>query len=719
MTDAHEKILDAFLEEALTDARPGRSAGDIVRYINQHLESALQDAADAAPLAPIADAAIESPGPTQQQPVKRPPVEYEHAAAPSRDWVSIVSIAIVLLVATALTIWLLLPANDNGGPGDNPNIVKQLPPAAPEKNDTQPAPVTPQPDDNLAQNTDEVIPDNRPRKQAPSDTQIARRDDIPEDQTRLVLPAAWVRNVSVADDPLPPGDMAGQINNQLADAWQSGNDQPAEMLELRNWANRLGSRAMGRAPAADELEEINSILVQAKSPELIREDLVEHFFNKPEFRAEFDRYWGQMLAWELMGISPSMQATDSDMLQVRDHLRQRIADNDAVDAMAYELISAVGSTASDHEEFNPAASYMVGLLKRFGTRELASSHVASAYLGQETQCAQCHNTYGDDQLADGATQQEFYEFHAFFSQLRFEPLETAGDNRYYVVNRNYLPLAEQQRSEAPLKYTGSDGQEYEAWPAVGEFELGKNGFVAKVDRRTELANMIAGSPQFREAVVDFVWGCMLNVPLSGIDGHADPKMLELRSELATQFAANDFDLQWLVQTIAFTDAFAVGVGTEEQLAANNPFLGDAPRFNVFYHRLENRRSAIGSLAIVANAYRSGEVEEVLSAGLLARVEGQTAMQPQTILPFVPSNDNQWATSPRISRQLDQIANSSMSRTQKIEHLVLAALGRPARDDEIEQANLILDNSENERTALQDVWWCLLNSVEYKLPLGVR
>ncbi|MGI9516494.1 MAG: DUF1549 domain-containing protein [Pirellulaceae bacterium] len=720
MKDAHENILDAFLEEALTDARPGRSAEDIARYVNERLERPAEDAStDEVPLAAIADAATSPMHTAPADAVSLPQAEDAATTRGSRDWVSILSMAVVLMVAAALTIWLL-SGGQQDGPDDIPNLVEQSPPVTTPRDDDQPEQFTPDPDGDMARNTVDPSRDNRPRKQAPGDSQIVRRDDVPEDQTRLVLPAAYVRTVSVDAEPLSSEAMSEEIDEDLIAAWQQDNYTPAQMLELRNWANRLGSRALGRAPQADEMEEINDLLAQSKSPELIRDDLIDHFFEDPEFRAEFDRYWGQMLAWNLLGISPSMQATDADMLRVRDWLTNRIANNDPLDTLAYDLISAVGSTATEAEDFNPAASYMVALLKRFSaSRELASSHVSSAFLGRETQCAQCHNSYSENQLVTDFTQQDFYEFHSFFAQLRFEPLESGSDGQYFVVNRNYLPLADEQNVDAPIVFTAGDGQPGEAYPEFDEFELGPNGFVEKVDRRTELARMIAGSPLFRETIVDFVWGCMLNVPLSGIDGNADPDMLQIRSELATQFAANDFDLQWLVETIASTDAFAVGVGTEEQLAANNPFLGEAPQFNIFYHRLENQRSAIGSLGIVAQAYRSGEVEEALSAGLLARVEGQTEMEPQTILPFVPSNDNQWATTPRVARQLDAIAASNMSRTQKVEHLVLAALGRSARPEEIEQANIILDNSDDERTALQDVWWCLLNSVEYYLPLGVR
>ena len=110
----------------------------------------------------------------------------------------------------------------------------------------------------------------------------------------------------------------------------------------------------------------------------------------------------------------------------------------------------------------------------------------------------------------------------------------------------------------------------------------------------------------------------------------------------------------------------------------------------------------------------------MSAGLLARIDNTLQDQrPQFIHPFLPTKESQWATTPAISRHLDLIAASEMNAEQKIQHLVQAALSRSASDDELRKATLILESSDDQRIALQDVWWSLLNSVDYKIPLNVR
>jgi hypothetical protein len=544
------------------------------------------------------------------------------------------------------------------------------------------------------------------------------RNDVPADPGRRVIPPAFSRTVNLNVTARTPADMAAIINRRLQQAWEASAVEPAGPLELRNWVNRLASRLIGRPLSAEEMPGIEARLARSSSAAAARRDLIRFFTDSVDYREEFNQHWGQVLAWQMLGISPSMRTNDVDMLRTREVLAEQIGNRKALDEMAYDLISAVGTTQPDDEDFNPAASYLVGLRKRFGDQELASAHVADAFLGIDAQCTRCHDSFGDSSLAE-FTQQRFFEFHAFFAQLAIQRV-AGSDQHFAVYNRNYLPLGREGKVQAPVIYKDVQGNEQQAFPRLDDYRPDSNGFVAKVDRRSELATQIVSSPRFRESMVDHVWGSMLNLPLSGVDGNMTAAMRDLRSEIAEQFAANRFDLDWLVSTIASCDAFAVGVASEEQLAANNPFLGNPPQFHVFYSRLENRRSAAQSLGIVANAYASGDVNEALNAGLLARVDDAAAVsRPRFIHPFVPDKDSQWATSPLISRQLDMItASRTLSPEQKIRHLVQAALGRPASDDELQQATVILENSRDQRTALQDIWWSLLNSVDYHLPLDV-
>jgi len=63
--------------------------------------------------------------------------------------------------------------------------------------------------------------------------------------------------------------------------------------------------------------------------------------------------------------------------------------------------------------------------------------------------------------------------------------------------------------------------------------------------------------------------------------------------------------------------------------------------------------------------------------------------------------------------LDKVATSSMSPTQKIDILYLAALARKPSAKELKTANALLAARRGDVAgALQDVWWAVLNSNEF-------
>ncbi len=710
MKDPRDKILDAFLDEMLNEARPGRSSEEIAQRIQEQIPTQKNSV-----LAGGIQAAVEPPAQTAA--VTRPVQTITAKQSSLVNWISIVVVAGLVMAASAGLIILL---NSDKGGGDLANEPKPSQSTAPKSSEpiTRPAPAN-----SLAEKTKQPSsPDPTsatiPNVLQPQTPRLTQRDDVPANPDALIVPPKFARSLQLTVSPKTPQQMAVLINDQLHASWDAVGLAPARDLDLRSWLNRLSSRLIGRTLTAEEMPRFAGLLAQGKPPADVRQDLIQAFKESPDFQQEFSDHWGKVLAWQMLGISPSMQTDDPEMVRTRNFLTNKIVKNEPLDEIAYDLISAVGSTSPSRSDYNPATSYLVGLRKRFGTPELTSAHIADTFLGREVQCIQCHDSAGNHALAD-STQREFYEFHAFFAQLNIEAVSPAQD-QFLVTNRNFLPLGRQGKVEAATTFSQPDGSQGTVFPRLDTFQPSTNGFVAKVDRRTLLAEQVTVSEKFREAMVDHVWASMLNLPLSGIDDDIAPAMAVLRMSIAEQFAANQFDLDWLVTSIASCDAFLVGVGNEEQLAAHNPFLGQAPQFNVFYSRLENRRSAIQSLTIVAQAYDGGDVNKALTAGLLARVDQTAKAEPNYILPFIPSKDSEWATTPKISEKLETIvASKTLTDEQKIKHLIQSALGRQARQEEVQQASIILKNSKNPRIALQDVWWSLLNSVDYKMPLAMH
>ncbi len=727
MSDPQDRILEVFLEQLLNERKRPDCAADVLHKLDRVSQSkqdkALPKSLPSAALPPTSPASGE-PQVTAAKPARKQRNSQSHRGrhSPARwiKWISHGSVAAAILIAAGLTWWLLSAGGE-----------REIEPTA-DRNDRplfDPIPTFTQRDSTAADvRPDRVVVRDRPQSVVADETaqsqianeHLATRDDIPADQTKLVFPGEFVRSERPAVAALSPLAAAALINQTLQQVWQQRALQPTNQIDDGAWINRLSNRVIGRTPNATDMARLQPIVESAPDSVPRRVQLVEMLSGNDLYRDEFLDHWSRVIAWRLLGLSSAIGAevvNDRDMNRTHQFLRQRLGDGVPLDQLIYELISAVGTTDPSRPDFNPAASFIIGLNKRFGTRELSSSHLSQALVGLQTRCVQCHDGTADTV----ATQNSFWEFHAFFAQMR---IERSGSDNYFVVNRNYLPYGSEGKVDAPLIYQDSAGAPQRVYPALFENRLGSNGFVAKVDRRTELAKLIANSQQWRETITNQVWTRLLNVPLTGIDPHADPAHIrlldELNRDLATQFAANDLQLTWLVKAIALSDAFALDSGDVNQVAADNPFLGQPPAFSRFYHGYLSERPAAQSLAIVAGAYDSGKSDEAANAGLLARVDGNMVVQPQDVIqPFLPNTNNQWATSESISKQLDLIADSKLDDRQKIDHLAMAALGRTAQQREIEQAQIILRRAKDRRRALQDIWWCFVNSIEYELPLNVH
>jgi Protein of unknown function (DUF1549) len=725
MTDPREQILDAFLDEMLNDSRPGRSAEDIVRQLQSGSRTLSTNDHPSRPVAPVIPEPIIPfpPSTIPQSPVPPVGVSWVRLAIfGAAATVTLVAALVFLMVFDDdAPVRLARPAEKSGGSpiATGPEIPEEDPSQPENETGIAPPAIAENRNDDKGLFSSDILnePDNAV---AMNEGQHIPRDDIPSDQTALIKPAKFERVNVPSAKPVSSAEYAGVVDQLLGECWKASGLEPVSPLEPIAWASRLTSRLLGRVPTADEMSELQSIVISGGDAKLQRQSIANWLLSDSGRKDEFSRHWGQVLAWDLLGIGRIMQASDPDIVRVREILASEIARNASMDEVAYRLFSATGSTDPSSDEHSPEASFLFAAAKRFGNMEMAAAHLGTTLGGRSMQCATCHDSgLGTSQVA-GMKQKEFYEFLSFFAQTR---IEGQGNGHALVVNRNYLPLAGEQKTEAPLRFRSFDGTESEAFPRFAGAEPAPNGFVAKVDRRTILASTIVASEAFRNAMTDLVWTALLNVPLGGIDNtilSPDDPVCRIRQGLGEQFAANGYDLGWLVTTIALSDAFAVGVGNAEQLAENNPFLGAAPRFNQFYQRIENLRMPVDSLKILAGAYQNRDSEAALSAGLLARISGNEQRTPDRVIQaYLPTNDNEWATSPRVSALLEAIAASEMMPEAKIEHLVHAALGRKALPEEVSFGVQVLNASSNPRLGLQDIWWGLLNSVEYDLPLKAR
>ena len=88
-------------------------------------------------------------------------------------------------------------------------------------------------------------------------------------------------------------------------------------------------------------------------------------------------------------------------------------------------------------------------------------------------------------------------------------------------------------------------------------------------------------------------------------------------------------------------------------------------------------------------------------------------QPNREQPSAEKRRRPWITLRDQGSLLAKVANSSMSDVQKINYLYRAGLSRsPTKNERMKANQALAFHQGNVKTALQDIWWAVLNSNEF-------
>ncbi len=239
-------------------------------------------------------------------------------------------------------------------------------------------------------------------------------------------------------------------------------------------------------------------------------------------RKEFVEMW--VMKWsELLQIRSSNQVSYKATLLYYNWLQQQISNNVPVDEMIRKLLGSQGGTFS-----NAATNYYQNEQDTLKVAE----NVAQVFLGTRIQCAQCHN-----HPFDRWTMSDYYQFAAFFSQIG---RKASTDPREQIVfNSGGGEVAHPVTKQAmPPKFLG-----------------GAQPDVAGKDRRVLLAEWLTAkdNKMFGENLANIVWAHFFG---RGIVNEVDdvrvsnpPSNPELLAELGKKFGEYGFDFKRLVRDI--------------------------------------------------------------------------------------------------------------------------------------------------------------------------
>jgi hypothetical protein len=200
---------------------------------------------------------------------------------------------------------------------------------------------------------------------------------------------------------------------------------------------------------------------------------------------------------------------------------------------------------------------------------------------------------------------------------------------------------------------------------------------------------------------------------------AHPELLEL---LADEFVATGCDLKQLTRWIVLSDPFARSRNLTQANSKDVPQAGAVALFSRKYHRpapFSDPSQALAQLMqgqddpadIRSTADGSGTVIARRTQAIPTKADDARPVDPAAALNATGTANQQLTIGQlRLARRL---AASSLSATQKAEHVFHMVLGRPPRADELQQLTQLQKSLDDDPVqAIQRLFWALTNTAEF-------
>jgi hypothetical protein len=469
-----------------------------------------------------------------------------------------------------------------------------------------------------------------------------------------------------------PAELAAWIDSRLEAAWRAKGIAPRPQAGDDVFLRRAYLELTGAIPSVAEARDFLESTSAGK-----RERLIRSLLDDKRFAEHYARLWARTLA-------PAGNTRGPLEAWLRGEFRK----NTPFDQMATAMLTAKGNATTA----SPAAFYFaVG-----NSPERVAEAVARGFMGVRLGCAQCHN-----HPFTSWKREHFWGLAAFFAGTGTAPGQ---------VNDGFT-----------TKITPPSGtREYEAKFLEGpppRFPEGRS-------PRAVLAEWIANPKNrfFAANVVNRVWqdlcGSGLVSTIDDLDTLEAAERGQVLDELAAKFAANAFDLRWLIEGICLSKAYQQeSTASIEAGSAQRPVRTLSP--DQVFAALDQALALKKGRTLSPRFTPEGRT-------LMARLEEARGTSPTDFKGGIPQA-LLLMNGPLVSRatNLDDsmtlravVEAPFLKETQKLDTLFLAAYSRLPRADERERLLKVVrakpDDPEAVRQAYANIFWALLNSPEFIL-----
>ena len=527
------------------------------------------------------------------------------------------------------------------------------------------------------------------------------------------------------------------IDRWIAKSWEENQVMSSPAATDGEWCRRIFLDVLGRIPTIDELDDFLGDDSPDKKISLVNRLLSSEYAET--YTQNWTNVWTNILIGRSGGSERNSRTNRKGMQQ---YLVDAFAKNHPYDKMVFELISARGTSrppsgGQNEPQFNGAVNF---LAMKLGTNPSDPNYGAQAaaktsqiFLGMRVQCTQCH-----DHPFNRWKQNQFWELNAFFRQtVALRRFEGGRDIAFIELTDQDFQGPTSEPEEAEIFYDKRNGVRMAAYPVFTDrggrsIRLPRSGFLGDVERRRELARFVQNSEYLPIALVnrywDYFFGYGFTQPFDDMGPHNAVSHPELLEALSQEFAASGYDLKQLIRWIVLSDAYATSSRFGEKNNIDDPARGNPPLFSRFYPRQMRAEQLYDSLMIATAADRAIDTDLVkakrnqwLQQFVIAfgtdEIDEATTFNgtiPQILTLFNGDLVRQATTSDEGTFLQDVTSNQNLRASEKLNRLFRAALARNATTEERRWANRAFVKSKSLGTALQDIFWVLLNTNEFIL-----
>lgn len=485
------------------------------------------------------------------------------------------------------------------------------------------------------------------------------------------------------------------LNGAFEAHWQSNGVHPSAQADPWLVYRRLGLALTGTIPSLEEIRQLERIPPS---------DRLAWWIDRLLSDRRYSDYWAERFARAYVGIE------DGPFLVYRRRrfvtwLSDQFQANRPYDDLVRELISGKGLWTD-----SPAVNFITVTNDVNGDEqpdeERLAARTARAFLGIRLDCVQCH----DDNLGGNWRQADFQQLAAFFAPAQSSLLGIHDKQRNYEFQYLHATEKEVVPPKAP----------FNSQLLPPEIPI--------ADARQQLAQWVTHpeNEAFSRAMVNRVWALMFGRPLHNpIDNLplAAPFAPGL-DELAKDFAKHGYDLKRLVRLIGSSRPFQLSSATEATDDASENFAWN------YFPLTRLRPEQMASSILQASSLRTIDA----NSHILVRL-AQNDQQKDFVNRYGDKGEDEFHDRPGTIPQQLLIMNGNMVRERTKDDLLANAITRiaalapePERALEVayltaltrtpsdEERNYFLptlrENKSERRNQMEDIYWTLLNSLEF-------